>query len=85
MTQLTREGSPPRPPEGGRSGHLSIARTGAGAAGGCGGCGGVVPAAGRSPLHRFACLGTWFRSDEGPPLTPEQEVERWGLLFGCGF
>ncbi len=86
MTQLTWERSPPRPSEGGRNGHPPVARTGAGDAGRRGRCGDVVPtAAGRSLLHRLGCLGTWFRSDEGPPLTPEQEAEWWGLLFGCGF
>jgi hypothetical protein len=85
MTQLTWERSPPRPPEGGRNGRPPIARTGAGAAGRCGKCGDVLPPAGRSLLHRLGCLGTWFRSDEGPPLTPKEEEERWRLLFRCGF
>ena len=51
----------------------------------CGGCGDPAPPAGFSLLHRLGCLGTWFRSSEGPPLTPEEEAERWSLLFGCGF
>ena len=86
MTQLTWERSPPRPPEGGRNGKPPNARTGAGPARRRGGRGDVVPtAAGRSLFHRLGCLGTWFGSDEGPPLTPEEEEERWRLLFGCGF
>ena len=86
MTQLTWERSPPRSLEGGRSGRPPIARNGAGGAGRCCSRGDVVPtAAGRSLFHRLGCLGTWFGSDEGPPLTPEEEEERWRLLFGCGF
>ena len=81
-----RERSPPHSPEGGRSGRPPIARNGSEGTGRCCSRGDVVPmAAGRSPLRRLGRLGTWFRSDEGPPLTPEQEAERWGRLFGCGY
>jgi hypothetical protein len=45
----------------------------------------MVSPAGRSLLDGLGCLGTWLRTDEGPPLTPEEEAERWTLLFGCGF
>ena len=86
MTQLTWERSTPYTPEGGRSERPPVARTGAGDAERYCSRGDVVPtAAGRSLLHRHGRLGTWFRSDEGPPLTPEQDAERWRLLFGCGF
>ena len=87
MTQLTWGRSPPRPPEGGQDGHPPpVTRAGAGAVGHCARCGDVVPTAvGHSLLHRLGCFGTWLRSDEGPPLTPEEEAERWRLLFGCGF
>ncbi len=85
MTQLTGERSPPRPPEGDGHGHPLAGRTGAGAVGRRGWSGDMVSPAGRSLLDGLGCLGTWLRSDEGPPLTPEEEAERWRLLFGCGF
>jgi hypothetical protein len=87
MTQPPRDLSRPRPPEGGGHGRRPATQTGAAAAavGRCGRCGDAVSPAGSSLLHRLGCVWTWFRSGEGPPPTPEEEAERWRLLFGCGF
>jgi hypothetical protein len=82
MRQLTWDRLRHGPPRGIGQGSLPAA---AGIAGVCGRCGDPAPAAGFSLLHRLGCLGTWFRSDEGPPLTPKEEEERWRLLFRCGF
>jgi hypothetical protein len=51
----------------------------------CGKCGNLAPTASHSLLHWLGCFGTWFRSDEGPPLAPEEVETRWRLLFGSGF
>jgi len=78
MSQPARFRSQLFPPQGGPDGRTSSVRASAdtpeAADGG-------VPA--WRPLLR--CAAAWFRSDEGPLLTPEEEAERWRLLFGCGF
>lgn len=75
MIQLPLGRSPSRSPKNGRG--EDTAGTGADT---------VMSSTGGLQFHDLLnLLRTWLRSDEGPPLTPEEEDERWRLLFGCGF
>ena len=81
MTRSTQDPRRHGLPGGGQRGHLPFARVGAATMG----TGHGPSRVGRSLLHLVGRVTAWFRSDEGPPLTPDEVEERWRLLFRCGF
>ena len=81
MTQPTRDPSRQGLPESGRYEHSPFASVD----GGTMGTGDGSSQVGHSLLRRLGSVAMWFRSDEGPPLTPDEVEERWRLLLRCGF